>query len=367
MSRYRNSKYAYLPKLRLARGNPGLAFVMLAGLAFGLFSVVGSPTLEAQNLPNRFVRIRSSLPSISTNHTIGFSNPQGQDIGAVVFEYCFNSPFFNDACNAPPGLNLLGSSLSSQTGETGFSINAAASNANRIVLSRPAASLVSTTGSNYTLSGVVNPSTENQSVYVRISIYDDVDWLTANVVDYGSAVFRTSGSVTARGFVPPHLTFCVGISVALNCQATNGSYVGLGQLSTSQTRSGVSQFAGSTNDPTGYSVFIRGTTLTSGNDIIPGLTNANPSRAGQSQFGINLRANTSPSVGINRVGNGTAVPGPGYNGVNAYRFRNGDLVARANRSTDFNRFTVSYISNISQNQPGGRYSSTLTYVAVASF
>jgi hypothetical protein len=367
MSRYRNSEYAYLPKLRLARGNLGLAFVLLAGLAFGIFSVVSSPTLEAQNLPNRFVRIRSSLPSISTNHTVGFSNPQGQEVGAVVFEYCFNSPFFTDVCDAPPGLSLTGSSLSSQTGETGFSINAAASSANRMVLTRGAPSLVSSPSSTYTLSEVINPSTENQSVYVRISIYDDVDWLTANVVDYGSAVFRTSGVVTAKGFVPPHLTFCVGVSVAINCQATNGSYVGLGQLSTNQTRSGVSQFSGSTNDPTGYSVFVRGTTLTSGNDIIPGLTNANPSRTGQSQFGINLRANSSPGVGTNRVGNGTAAPAPGYGGVNVYRFRNGDLLARATKSTDFNRFTVSYISNISQNQPGGRYSSTLTFVAVASF
>jgi hypothetical protein len=87
---------------------------------------------------------------------------------------------------------------------------------------------------------------------------------------------------------------------------------------------------------------------------------------GASQFGLNLVGNSTPNVGQNRTGGGTAVPTSGYGDPNKFKFENGIIAATAN-STNFNVFTVSYIVNVSNNQKPGIYSTTVTYIATAAF
>jgi hypothetical protein len=155
--------------------------------------------------------------------------------------------------------------------------------------------------------------------------------------------------------------------VAINCSTTSGQGIDLGILKATQASSGTTQAAAATNDATGYTLSIEGTTMTSGNNTIAALTRPTISSPATSQFGINLRANTLPSVGRNSEGTGSAAPTIDYNQSNLFMFESGDVIASASTSTAYNRFTVSYLVNIPFGQAPGIYSTTLAYTALASF
>src|SRR5206468_99269 len=87
------------------------------------------------------------------------------------------------------------------------------------------------------------------------------------------------------------------------------------------------QMVAASNADTGYTISVNGTTLTSGTNIIPALAVPDVSRPGVSQFGLNIVANTNPTVGANPSGAGTGVAASGYNQPNFYKFVSGDIVA----------------------------------------
>jgi hypothetical protein len=141
----------------------------------------------------------------------------------------------------------------------------------------------------------------------------------------------------------------------------------MGELSTVTAKTSTTQFALATNDYLGHVVYVTGTTMTSGNDVIPALSTQTASNPGTSQFGINLRSNSNPSAGTNVSGPGTGVPTSNYNTSNQFRFVSGDAIAQSTRSTDFDRFTVTYMTNISSSQAAGTYAATFTYIGVVQF
>jgi hypothetical protein len=335
-----------------------LAALTTIGLG-ALYTGVG----RAEALQNRSVRLLSSVPSINTTHVFQFDIISPSNLGSIEFEYCTNNPFVGTACTAPGGLDVSLANLNSESGETGFVVDPS-STANRLILSRPPA-VAAPQSASYTLGNVVNPSSPAQTVYVRISTFASSDASGARI-DTGAVVFATAAGLLVDGFVPPYLTFCAGINVALDCSTTTGNKILFGELSATETKHQTSQFAGATNDESGYTASVSGTTMTSGNNIIT--ANASPvsSQPGASQFGINLRANSVPSVGQEPIGSGSAAVMAGYDSPNQFMYKNDTLVS-STISTDFNRFTVSYVINVSSDQPPGLYATTLTYIAVASF
>src|SRR5690606_25747303 len=109
------------------------------------------------------------------------------------------------------------------------------------------------------------------------------------------------------------------------------------------------------------------TTMTSGNNIISALAVPTVSVPGTSQFGLNLRTNTNPSVGQEVVGNGSSVPVPGYGTPNQFKFAHGDVVVSSPVADSNRKYTVSYITNISAAQAPGVYATTLSYICLANF
>jgi hypothetical protein len=107
--------------------------------------------------------------------------------------------------------------------------------------------------------------------------------------------------------------------------------------------------------------------MTSGNDTIAALSLPTSSRAGTSQFGINLRANAVPGVGADSTGSGVIAPTNNYNIPNQFKFQSGDVIASSPGPSNFKTLTVSYIVNISPNQAIGIYDTTITYICTASF
>lgn len=318
---------------------------------------------HAAKLFNRSVEISDSEPGAIASHIFRFGIVSTDAIGSIQFEYCDNDPFVGTACTAPSGLDVSGATLDSQTGEVGFSIHPATT-ANKLILSRTPVATTPQTVS-YGLSNIVNPAAPVHSTYVRISTHISAD-ASGLPSDEGSVVFATASGLAVDGFVPPYITFCAGVTVALDCSSASGTKLNFGELVTTDTKFMTSQFAGATNDESGYIVSVAGTTMTSGNNTIPALQNPSPSSLGVSQFGINLRANSLPAVGVDPVGSGSTVPAADYNSPNQFKFANETLASSTN-STDFNRFTVSYILNIADGQPAGVYSTTLTFIAFASF
>lgn len=317
----------------------------------------------ANPLSSRSVTIASSAPSVVTSHQFKFNIDTVNNIGSIVFRYCDNSPEFDMSCSAPPGLSVSSAVLSSQTGETGFSIDPTTTS-NRLVISRPAG-LTSTIPASYTFTNVTNQNVPYSTVYVRVSTHASSDG-TGPRIDSGAVAFATVGAISVSGYVPPYLTFCVGVVVALNCSNATGTSLNFGELSETQPRFLTSQFSVATNDPGGYSTTLAGTTMTSGNNTISPPAFPQGSNPGTSQFGMNLRANSNPPVGANPAGVGTGSISPNFATPNQFYFNNQVIVSSAVPS-DFNLFTASYIVNISDAQSPGVYSTTLTYIASAAF
>ncbi len=283
-------------------------------------------------------------------------------VGSMTFEFCSNSPLFSQPCTAPAGLNAAATTLVSQTGEVGFSIDPS-STASKIVLTR-APSISSLVTAHYIFSNITNPSSVG-TTYARISTYASTDG-TGSRIDEGGLAFSTARSVEVTSYVPPYLTFCVGVTVALDCSSAGGEFLGFGELSSSQTKYMTSQYSGATNDFGGYSTSLTGITMTSGSNFIPALNLPTSSQVGVSQFGMNLRANSIPGVGNDPSGVGTSQISSDYATSNQFTFKN-QVLSYSTTSTDFNLFTVSYIVNITGSQPAGIYNTTLTYIATAAF
>lgn len=325
--------------------------------------VTYSRPAEASFLTHRSITVATAQPLAVTTHSFRFDVPSTAVIGSVVLEYC-DSPVYTYPCTAPVGTDVSAVSLSSQSGNTGFIIDNTDSTFNKIVLTRaPSAGII--TSSTYVFNNAVNPSALG-SVFVRLSTHASIDGSGA-IIDSGAVAYAVQSIFIVGAYVPPFLKFCVGVTVAPDCSSQTGDNVDLGNLLYTRANAGQSQFSTATNDPAGYAVFALGTTMTSGNNIIPALIIPTTSFSGTAQFGINLRANLAPAIGQEPFGVGTGSPTPNYNIPNRFLFNSGDNIASSPLTTNYNRMTVSYLVNVTSKQPPGIYATTLTYVATVQF
>ncbi|MGI9028212.1 MAG: hypothetical protein ACR2FM_05245 [Candidatus Saccharimonadales bacterium] len=318
----------------------------------------------ADRLASRSITIGSSQPGAATSHNFAFTIPNANTIGSIEFEYCANTPFIGTACTAPNGLDVSGVSLDAQTGATGFLVNNGLTNANRILITRVPSANLATQAATYDFSNAIN-MTDETTTFVRISLFASIDG-TGPTSDSGAVAFATIKKIAVEAYVPPYLTFCVGITVANKCLASAGSLISLGELSKTSANYSTSQFAGATNDYGGYSVYMSGGTMTSGSKTIPALAAPGSNKPGTSQFGINMVANSNPGVGQNPIGSGTLGLSSGYGTANSFKFVN-QVIAASSYATNYNTITVSYLVNVSNSQAPGVYATTITYIATAAF
>jgi hypothetical protein len=315
-------------------------------------------------LDNRSLQLSDNTVSTSTTYRVGFHYTTPGTVGSVRIQFCSNDPVPDEPCTAPVGLDLSGATLTTQDGPSGFTISSD-STANQIILTRPPIAVASEPGT-YFFDNVVNPSTPG-TYYVRLQTYASID-LSGPASDYGGIAFSITNGVAVSATVPPYLLFCTGITIGgLNCINAQGNYLNLGELSTTRANSGTSQFLVGTNAAQGYNVSAQGPTLTSGSDEIAPMLANDVSRPGVVQFGFNLRANASPSVGGDPGGPGVSQPTAAYNIPNSYRFVTGDVLVSQLTPDNIRLFTASYLVNVPKTQPPGIYVTTLTYIALANF
>lgn len=335
---------------------------LVLGVLLVLTPILNTQMIFADRLTSARVNVSNSTAGLNASQEFEFNIPSFSSLGSIKFEYCDN-PLPAVACVTPAGFSASGVSLNDQSGEIGFGI-LPGSPSNEIVLTR-SATPSSGSAVSYRFNNITNPSQPNVPVYVRISTFETED-ATGPQTDFGVVAFSTARNIAVSGYVPPYLIFCTGVTVSLNCSSTNGNQLNFGELSPTSTGAVTSEYSGSTNDPGGFTASVHGNTMTSGTNFIPAMKTPQFSQTGQGQFGLNLRNNSSPDVGADKTGPGTSVPVG--QAANANQFFLADaIISSSPKSTDFNKFTVSYIVNVPPGQAPGVYSTTLTYIAVAAF
>ena len=382
--------------MRSARGK--LYFLSLLLLAATVTTVYRAPVAYAAQITNRSLQLLAgttdggSMPGGVVNHKFTFNIAGAQTIGSIKFEYCTVAVVV--ACAAPTGMispdGTTNATLGSETGSavTGFSMGT--KTANSFILTRTAAAVAAGAQVILQANNIKNPTTANYTFFVRISTYATID-ASGTATDTGTVAAATANPIQLSGTMPESLIFCTGATISApgnipDCSTATTGTVQFNQLfSPTDTATASSQMAASTNATFGYAITVNGPLLTSGSNTIPAMA---PNTAdvpvaslrGTSQFGMNLRANTTAvstvAVGadVNLAPNGTDLrgqPAPNYNVVDNFKYVSGDTVARSDNGgagpTNAQLYTASYIVNVAGNQLAGTYTTTLTYVCTPTF
>lgn len=346
-------------------GNFYLIAAVLFTLVLCLTVLLPAKATAAGQLTSRKLTLGSSAGNTATTWAFTFTQTETTALNGITFQVCATA---SGACSAPGSWTNSGSSFTSLTyngsAQTGWAIDNAAgylrvkNNASAQAVSGPVV---------VNFSNVTNPNTTNGTFYVRVLTFSGDDYTSQ--VDNGVVAASTSQQLNLSATVDETLTFCTatsGISTS-SCSGATGSAVSFGTLSASSTNSSISQFGVGTNAVSGYAVTVNGTTLTAPGGTISALGSQTASATGSEQFGLNLRDNATPNVGLDPDGSGTATPTATYNTADQYRFVTGETVASKSGSDQFRRFHASYIVNIDTATEAGTYTSVLTYIATATF
>lgn len=144
--------------------------------------------------------------------------------------------------------------------------------------------------------------------------------------------------------------------------------VSLGTLTSANTVSGSNTISIIANALNGFTLSYNGPTLTNGANTIP-VYSSGSSSAGTAGFGINLKANATPSVGSDPVSNyGTCGVNSSYNTADVYNFVASTDTTISNVSAEADCvYTVSYVANAAPTTEAGAYSTTITYIVTGTF
>lgn len=210
------------------------SFVILFNRKAVFFAVVGALLLSiilpviasAAQLTQRSIALSSSSKS-ATGVTYEVKFTSDGAAGAVVIDFCSNTPLIGETCTAPTGFNAAGA-------DNGTTINATAST---VTVTQ---AITASTATTITLTGITNPSVVGP-VYARIITYD-TDVNAANYVatetaaddtarvDEGGASILITDTIGVSGAVLESMTFCVsGAAISDGCVGVTAPTLKLGQ------------------------------------------------------------------------------------------------------------------------------------------
>lgn len=339
-----------------------ITVVLLLSVILGLYpaKVAANPYPK---LLNRSLLIDTSEPGATTDYTMSWRLTNSVAVGSVRLLLCAD-PYVLDPCSATPPGDFSGASLASQTGAvTGFSIMS--QTANEVILTRTPGS-VGTSQSTYVLSDVINPTGLSGTFFIQVFVYASNN-ATGTPNHISSLANSTAEPIMITTEVPPILYFCAALTIDTWCENVNGNHIDYGDLTPALEDAAISQFGVATNALGGYAVTVNGDTMTAGNKIIDALSVPTANTPGTAQFGLNLRANTSPAIGQDVSGIGIGTVTTDYDTPDLFKYADGDMVASSATGTMFNTFTVTYIVNVPANQPSGVYNTTIAYICTAAF
>lgn len=355
----------FLNRKRLAFSSAIVALTML-------FVLITPVTSYAAAINNRKVTLSTSsaaASSATTTYTFTFTIPTTATIVKSFSATACDAP--SGTCNTPSGFSVSASTISQPVNlgdASGWTVDN--STAGSLRLTKSGNATTPTGSQTVTFNNVQNPTTANQTFYLRMTSYSDAAWTTP--VDTGTVAASTATQITLSGTMDESLTFCVGTSITgQNCGTVAGSSVSFGTFSASSTNTGTSVMAASSNATSGYNITAFGTTLTcstcAGTPTIAALASQTVSTTGTPQFGFNLKTNTTPAFGANPSGDAGGTATANYNTANQYRFVSGDSISSSSTGTNGTTFTSAYIVNVEAKQPAGVYTTTFTYICTPNF
>jgi hypothetical protein len=153
----------------------------------------------------------------------------------------------------------------------------------------------------------------------------------------------------------------------------NAVNVDLGTVTTGAAATGNATFTVKAYLASGYVVRTASDAPQNASYIMANMAATAASSPGTEQFGINLRANTSPTtygadpVQLPDSSFSYGQVSAGYNTVNQFKYVKGDSIAYSNSSSGITEYTISYLMNIDSTTPGGVYVMEHNLVAIGTF
>ena len=146
----------------------------------------------------------------------------------------------------------------------------------------------------------------------------------------------------------------------------------LGELTTEKTGSKVMQVKIRNYLTGGYRLQILGDAPKYGTRQLSAMSSPANSRPGIEQFGINVVANTTPSIGANPTiqpggSDATGLVMTNYKIQNKFMYVSGQTIAETTTNTGGADYTVTMIVNISNSTPAGKYTSDFAAVVTPYF
>jgi hypothetical protein len=205
-----------------------VAALVLATVTPGLVPAFAS----AAQLTERSVQLSSSSKE-ATNVSYEVTFTPAAAAGAVVFDFCENSPLIGSACTPPVGFDAS----TAATPTSGFVVSQLTTPADNTI---KAVGTITAAPTTITLTGITNPD-EAGSLYVRMVTFSSDtaadSYLSATPgahIDDGSAALSITDTVGVSAAVLETMTFCVSGGtqvIADNCTGATSAALELGEAS----------------------------------------------------------------------------------------------------------------------------------------
>ena len=262
---------------------------------------------------------------------------------------------FTDALlsNSPSGLTW---GVSTTTSVITFTSGTAVIPANRCIQIEIGANATSQGNGSTT---IINPSSATSSILSIAGTFGDTGIITTNII--------TDDTVAMTGTVSQSLTFTISTSTIYFGVLGSGAakFASSTNVSGDSTETIAHTLAVSTNAPSGFTLSVRGQTLTSQQNSLNTISAIGASAASSTiaseQFGI--RATESG-------GTGTAVSAP-FSSATSYGYSatatTSATLATGSGATGVSTYSLRYVTNIGAITEAGTYAANLVYVATANF
>lgn len=302
----------------------GLAFVLAATTATAVY---------AGNLGSRKVTLTDENPSATG---VGYSfNFNPESTGSTIRRIEFKVSTTKGGSTVPTGMSTTSATLGAITGLTGtWTIDNTTQGTLKI---SNATGSAPTNPVTVPFAAITNSSLASSSTgyYFRISSYDAASGGT--LIDEADVAFPiTNSSFTASGSVSETISFSLS--------ATSGS---LGIFSSAATNTTSHTMSVSTNASSGYNISGQGNTLTSGTNTIPFVSDGAVT-TGVAEYGLAFSGAAGHPAGDIGLASATSV------------------ASRSNPVSN-DTTTATYKVSITDTTAAGNYSSTIKYVATATF
>lgn len=303
--------------------------------------------------PSGFLATQSISISFPNGWTLGALDASSTDFATSTSASCSG---FTDALVNNGAASGLSWGFSSTTQSVTFTSGTAVIPANRCVQIRIGTNAISQASGTVQ---ITNPSSATSSVLLIGGSFADNGSITVNII--------TDDTVSMTGTVAQTFTFTIststiyfgvlGSGAAKFASSTNS----LGDIAETIAHTLVA----STNAPSGYTITVRGQTLTSlqnaSNTINAIGATAASSTALSEQFG--LRATVTG-------GTGAVVSAP-YSFATSYGYAatatTSSILATGSGASNASTYSLRYVTNISTVTEAGTYAANLVYVATANF